>query len=480
MTPRRIRTSVLVVGTGGAGLRAAIEAAERGVPVVAVGKRPPADARTALATAGADAALATPDGEDRWLQLAADTLVEGRGLADPRMVEIVCEGTVRALADLERYGMRVDHDRDGRISRRALGLQSFRRAAFTGESTRLEIQRALTRRAADLDVPVDDTIYVTSLLEVAGAVVGAYGFGLTDGARYVLEADAVVLAAGGHSGIWPHSSARHDENTGDSMRLAWAVGARIRDAELVQFDLFDEIGPGDHGGTADAVPRAHVTLGGIAVRPTDGSTGVAGLYAVGEAVGGVHGASRLLGIDLIELLVYGRIVGAAAGAYATGGLVPRRDPAAFMDAVAAARADVDAVAAATGPESVRTLQREMGELMSACAGETRDGTRIRGGLAMLDAIEGRIGHVGVHPDVSGPRDLAQAYDLRSSAVAARATLDGAAARRETRGCHVRSDFPSTDPSLEVSLIWSGPGQIARRAIPRPPEGIARLMGRGAR
>ncbi|MGW4136265.1 FAD-binding protein, partial [Streptomyces mirabilis] len=109
---------VLVIGTGGAGLRAAIELAEAGVDVLAVGKRPKEDAHTALAAGGINAALATMDPEDSWQQHAADTLKESYLLADPRTVEIVTQGAARGIDDLDRYGMAFAREEDGRISQR--------------------------------------------------------------------------------------------------------------------------------------------------------------------------------------------------------------------------------------------------------------------------------------------------------------------------------------------------------------------------
>ena len=235
---------------------------------------------------------------------------------------------------------------------------------------------------------------------------GAYGFDLDDGTRYVIHADAVILASGGHTRIWRHSSSRRDENTGDSFRLAIGAGARIRDAELVQFHPSGLIQPENAAGTLvseaargegacsatgsasgswpgmtrsgwssrrgtgsrsrstprsrrvearrtgvsgstsltsraddpepasprprdspraalldvtttpiEVAPTAHYSMGGVWVDPQDNRTGVQGLYAVGEAASGMHGANRLGGNSLAELIVYGRIVGEAAASY---------------------------------------------------------------------------------------------------------------------------------------------------------------------
>ncbi|MFI5719017.1 L-aspartate oxidase [Nocardia sp. NPDC051750] len=560
---RQVATSVLVIGTGGAGLRAAIELAERGIDVLVVGKRPKADAHTTLAAGGINAALSTMDLEDSWQQHAADTITESYLLARPDTVRIVTEHAARGIEDLERWGMPFARESDGRISQRFFGAHTYRRTAFAGDYTGLEIQRTLVNRAAQLGIRILDTCYVTRILVHDNVVFGAYGFDLDDGGRYAFRADAVILAAGGHTRIWRRTSSRRDENTGDSVRLAVLAGGRIRDPELVQFHpsgliepenaagtLVSEAARGEGGvlrnapgerfmerydpermelSTRDRValaayteikegrgtenggvwldvshlpretimrrlprvyqtmlelqmlditrspieiaPTAHYSMGGVWVRADDHGTGVEGLYAVGEASSGLHGANRLGGNSLIELFVYGRIVGEAAARYSAGLSVQRRSE----GALAEARREVDELLAADGQENVRALQRTLRNTMTEHAGVVRDDAGIRAGLSELDELEARMADTGVHPDPAGFQDLAHAFDLKSSAMAARATLDAALERRETRGCHNRSDYPELDPELQVNLVWSGPGRIEREAIPDIPADIAHLM-----
>jgi succinate dehydrogenase / fumarate reductase flavoprotein subunit len=113
--------------------------------------------------------------------------------------------------------------------------------------------------------------------------------------------------------------------------------------------------------------------------------------------------------------------------------------------------------------------------MTEHAGVVRDESGLLAGLEALDGIESRLRDVGVHPDIASFRDLAHAFDLKSSVVAARATLECALERRETRGCHNRSDYPHLDPALQVNLIWSGPGRIEREPVPPIPSEIAQRM-----
>ena len=560
---QQIATSVLVIGTGGGGLRAAIELAEQGVEVLALGKRPRSDAHTSLAAGGINAALATMDPEDTWQQHAADTLQESYLLANPITVRIVTEGAARGIADLESYGMPFAREADGRISQRFFGAHTYRRTAFAGDYTGLEIQRTLINRAVQLGVPILDTVYVTRILVRDNAVFGAYGFDLTTGRRYVIHADAVILAAGGHTRIWRRTSSRRDENTGDSFRLAVLAGGRIRDPELVQFHpsgliepenaagtLVSEAARGEGGqlrnalgerfmtrydaermelSTRDRValaeyteikegrgtpnggvwldvshlpretimrrlprvyqtllelqmlditkqpieiaPTAHYSMGGVWVRPEDHGTGIDGLYAIGEAASGLHGANRLGGNSLIELLVFGRIVAEEAAKYSIGRQSQQRS----AEAVADARAEVDALLASDGPENVRALQRALRDTMTARAGVVRDETGLLAGLSELADIEDRMTRIGVHPDIAGFQDLAHAFDLKASAMAARATLDAALERRESRGCHNRSDYPDRDESLQVNLVWSGPGSIEHEQIPPIPDEFRTLM-----
>ncbi|MFW0771978.1 L-aspartate oxidase [Paenarthrobacter nitroguajacolicus] len=555
-------TSVLVIGTGGAGLRASIELAERGVQVLAVGKRRKHDAHTSLAAGGINAALGTMDPEDSWQQHAADTLRESYFLADPSIVETVARNAARGIEDLERWGMPFAREEDGRISQRFFGAHKYRRTAYAGDYTGLEIQRTLMRRAAELNVPIIDTVYITRLLVADGTVFGAYGFDIVDGTPVQIHADAVILAAGGHTRIWRHTSSRRDENTGDSFRLAALAGARIRDAELVQFHPSGLLEPDDAAGTLvseaargeggiltnalgerfmerydpermelstrdrvalagftevaegrgtakggvyldvshlpretimeklprvyrtlidlqmlditttkiEIAPTAHYSMGGVWVAPEDHGTGVNGLYAIGEASSGLHGANRLGGNSLIELLVYGRITGEHVADYVHACTHLVRDPA----AVGIARQEMQSLLSERGTESARRLQRELRNLMTEHAGVVRTEQGLEQGLEKLTALEERAQLVTAHPDIAGFDDLAHAYDLLGSLLAARATLECALERRETRGAHNRADFPEADPELQGNFVWSTDEGVTFESLPPAPDSFRTL------
>ncbi|MGH3032111.1 MAG: FAD-binding protein, partial [Gaiellaceae bacterium] len=211
--------------------------------------------------------LGTMDPEDSWEQHAADTLREGYWLSDPASVELLCREAPAAIEDLVRWGARFERERDGRLTQRFFGAHRYRRTCFTGDYTGREIQRVLVRRAAEIGVELRDDLYVTRLLVHDGAVFGAYGFDVDDGSRWLIVADAIVLAAGGHTRIWRRSSSRRDENTGDAMRLAAEAGCRLRDMELVQFHPTGMVIPEESAGTL--VTEAVRGEGGI-LRNADG------------------------------------------------------------------------------------------------------------------------------------------------------------------------------------------------------------------
>ena len=550
---RRTATSVLVIGTGAAGLRSAIELAERGVQVLCIGKRRRDDAHTVLASGGINAALGTMDPEDSWEQHAADTLREGHWLGNPVSVGLLCQEAPAAIDDLVRWGARLAREDDGRLTQRYFGAHRWRRTCFAGDYTGREIQLTLGRRAAEVGVELRDDVYVTRLLVHEGRVFGAYGFDVDDGSRWLIVADAVILAAGGHTRIWRRSSSRRDENTGDAMRLGAEAGCRLRDMELVQFhptgmiypeesagtlvteavrgeggilrnaagerfmERYDperlelsardrvalanytEISEGrgtEHGGVLldishlerdlilsrlprmyrqfvdlamlditqspmEVAPTAHYSMGGVHVHPETHATDVEGLFAVGECATGVHGGNRLGGNSLAECLVFGRIVGAEAARWSTELGVQVRD----RGAIDAARHEVDGLLSGRGEEFARPLQRAVRDLMSECCGVVRSEGGLRIGLARLEEVAGRAERLEVRPDIAGYADLAHAFDLQGSLLAARATLDCALERRETRGAHNRADFPDEDPELQVNLVWTLDGPVTHEGVP---------------
>ena len=232
----RIDVSVLVVGAGAAGARAAIELAERGVEdVLVLGKRNHGDAHTTWARGGINGALGTRDPEDSWEIHAADTLNEGHFLNDPGKVETVTEQMPERLRELDEWGMDFSRTEDGRIDQRFFGAQSFRRTAFAGDHTGESMLDTLVDRAQELSVPYRENVMITKLLSDGERLHGAVGFDMEAGEFLLFNAGTVVLAAGGYAAVYNRHTSRDDENNGDGPALAYDAGAELMDMEFVQF-----------------------------------------------------------------------------------------------------------------------------------------------------------------------------------------------------------------------------------------------------
>jgi succinate dehydrogenase / fumarate reductase flavoprotein subunit len=222
----------------------------------------------------------------------------------------------------------------------------------------------------------------------------------------------------------------------------------------------------------EVAPTAHYSMGGVRVDAETHATAVDGLFAVGECAAGVHGANRLGGNSLAECLVFGRVVGAEAARSSADLDVQVRD----RTAIDEAREEVDAMLARRGDEFARPLQRALRDLMSEHCGVVRSEDGLREGLRGLGEILDRTRALEVRPDIASYADLAHAFDLHGSLLAARATIECALERRETRGAHNRVGFPEQEPAFGVNLIWSGDGEIARERVAPPAPEVAALAG----
>ena len=219
-------------------------------------------------------------------------------------------------------------------------------------------------------------------------------------------------------------------------------------------------------------PTAHYSMGGIWVEAETHATDVEGLYAVGECATGLHGANRLGGNSLVECIVFGKIVGAEAARWSASLDVQVRDRAAIA---AAADEVAELLGQRGGAEFPRPLQRAVRDLMSEHAGVVRSEAGLTEGLQKLDEVAARIGTMEVRPDIAGFDDLVHAFDLKGSVLAARATLECALERRETRGAHNRADYPAQDPELTANLIWRPDEPVAREAVNAPSSEVAELL-----
>ncbi|MEM8930499.1 MAG: FAD-binding protein [Acidobacteriota bacterium] len=563
-------SNVLVIGSGGAGLRAAIAAHRIGAEVTVLGKRMRNDAHTVLASGGINAALGTVDPEDSWEQHFVDTYQEGYHLAEPRAVEILVREAPELILEMAEWGTPFARTAEGTLDQRYFGAHKYRRTCYAGDYTGRALLQTLTARAEKLEIPIHDLQYVSRLLvdHSAGEPVcfGAMTFDVVTGERTVYLADAVVLAAGGHTRIWRRSSSRRDENTGDAMRLALRAGCELADMELVQFHPTGMVFPETMAGTLvteavrgegghllnsrgerfmerydaermelstrdrvalanyteivegrgtenqgvyldishrskdyildklprmyrqfmesqmldiskqpmEVAPTAHYTMGGVVVEPESHATRVRGLYAAGECTSGVHGANRLGGNSLAEILVFGKRAGRSAAEYSAEMDVQRRSRAVIRDA----HDELDRLTK-HDDELARPLQRAVRDIMWADCGVVRHQDKLQRGLDKLRDLRQAAERVDVRPSAEGFGDLALVLDLLGSLDSAEASMLGAIERRESRGSHQRSDYPEIEATQRVNIITElgsdGALQLTTREInPVPAQLVQRF------
>jgi succinate dehydrogenase / fumarate reductase, flavoprotein subunit len=241
---------VLIIGSGSAGLRAAIEAYDAGAHVLLISKSRKGDPHTVLARGGINAALATMDPEDNWMVHAADTLREGGFLADYERVEILCKDAPDAVNELVNWGARFHREEDGRLTQRFFGAHTYRRTVFYEDWTGKEIIRVLLDQVQQRKIEIIDNVYIIKLLKSDDAngevsagegegegvqVKGALGIDIEKKEILIFECRSLILAAGGYTRVYSVSSSRIFENYGEGVTLAYEAGADLVDIEMVQF-----------------------------------------------------------------------------------------------------------------------------------------------------------------------------------------------------------------------------------------------------
>ncbi|HYX56726.1 MAG TPA: FAD-binding protein [Nitrososphaeraceae archaeon] len=235
---------VLIIGSGSAGLRAAIEAHDAGSHVLIISKSKKGDPHTVLARGGINAALGTMDLEDNWMIHAADTLREGEFLADYERVELLCKNAPDAVNELVNWGARFHREKDGRLTQRFFGAHTYRRTVFYEDRTGEEIIRVLMDEVSQRKIEIVDSVYVIKLLksdDVIGEepggeeVKGALGIDIEKKEIVIFECKSLILAAGGYTRVYSVSSSRIFENYGEGVSLAYEAGVDLVDMEMVQF-----------------------------------------------------------------------------------------------------------------------------------------------------------------------------------------------------------------------------------------------------
>ena len=572
---------VLVIGAGGAGLRAAIEAAACGVKVGLVCKSLLGKAHTVMAEGGAAAALGNVMGEDNWRVHFRDTMRGGKMHNNWRMAQIHAQEAPDRINELEAWGALFDRTPDGRINQRPFGGHTYSRLAHVGDRTGLEMIRVLQDKGVHSGIDVHMECTIVRIFVVGGRVAGALGYFRETGRFVLFRAPAIVLATGGIGKAWQVTS-NSWEYTGDGHTLAYEAGAELIDMEFVQFhptgmvwppsvrgilvtegvrgeggvlknsqgerfmfrympDMFKgdfaeteaesdawvkgerkknrrppelltrdvvakaitkEIAEGrgsPHGGvfldiaskqgpdyikkklpsmyhqfkelaqvdiTKDAMeigPTTHYVMGGVKVDAETQESTVPGLYAAGEVGGGMHGANRLGGNSLSDLLVFGRRAGLHAAE-------KRGSPPSIPDAeVEAAMRDALAPFERDG-ENPYAVQAALQAVMQRNAGIIRDKAGLEVALTELEKLKGRAKKVGITGSREYNPGWHTALDLHSLLVVSEATARAALERTESRGGHTRSDYPDTDErqTRQQIVIQKEGDRMAVRREAQPP------------
>lgn len=254
MESKTIRTDVLIIGSGGAGCRAAIEVSNQGKNPLIVSKGLSfRSGCTGMAEGGYNAAFGFVDPDDSFEAHIKDTLKGGSYLNDPKLVDILVNESPDRLRDLEEYGALFDRTESGEINQRPFGGQTFRRTCFQGDRTGHEIITALKEEIIKREIPTMDEIMITSLIlddrdALMPKVIGAIGLDLKDSSTIFFQAKAVILATGGSGQLYPVTSNTTQKN-GDGFALAWNVGADLIDMEEVQFHPTGMVYPDSRKGT---------------------------------------------------------------------------------------------------------------------------------------------------------------------------------------------------------------------------------------
>jgi succinate dehydrogenase / fumarate reductase, flavoprotein subunit len=590
---------VVIIGAGGSGLRAAIEAKERGLRVAVVCKSLLGKAHTVMAEGGMAASMGHVWPEDNWKVHFRDTMRGGKMLNNWRMAQIHAMEAPDRVYELERWGALFDRTQDGRINQRDFGGHRYARLAHVGDRTGLELIRTLQQKVVSMDTDVFMECKILKLLpDNEGRISGAVGYMRPTGEMVVFTAKSFILATGSIGKSWTYTS-NSWESVGDGHAMAIWAGADVIDMECVQFHptgmvwplsvrgilvtegvrgdggvlrnsegkrfMFDYIADmfkaetakteeeadrwyDDHinnGRTPDLLPRdevarainsevkagrgtphggvyldiatrrtpeyirrrlpsmyhqfmelagvditstpmevgptCHYMMGGVRVDPETQAATVPGLFAIGEVSGGMHGANRLGGNSLSDLIVFGRRAGIGAADFAEG-----RSGTPTIDAGEVETIINEAFApfGREGGGNPYDVQHELQSTMQTLVGIIRTGSELEEALGKLEEFKERTSKLTVKGGLAYNPGWNLATDLPSMVTTSIAVAQGALNRKESRGGHTREDFPGPDAEMgKVNFVqrqtaahgYLAPITIQPEPLPEMPAELRALL-----
>ncbi len=535
-----VESDVLVIGAGGAGMRASIAVNDAGLNVVMVTKSLLGKAHTVMAEGGIAASLGNVDPKDNWTVHYGDIIEEGVYISSWKMAEILAKEAPERVLELESYGALFDRTPDGRIMQRAFGAHTYRRLEHLGDRTGLEIIKTLEHQVIHRDIKFFDEIYITNLIKDGEKITGAFGIKMNTGQMYLFKAKSFVIATGGSGRVYKVTS-NSWESTGDGIGMAFRAGVKLRDMEMIQFhptgmvyppgakgilvtegvrgeggillnskgerfmlryspqkkelDARDVVaranyreimeGRGtEHGGVylditqkgpdfikhklpamyqqfmefagvditkekMEVAPTVHYMMGGIEVEPETERTNVVNLFSAGEVASGLHGANRLGGNSLSDILVFGKIAGESAAGYAKD---------ASPSKITKKRIDQEI-------KYIKSFFREDGKnpydlidklttCMSENVGIVRDAEHLQKAVEIIEELKKESTEVGTVGMMKYNHGLLGCLELANMLISCEAITKCAIMREESRGAHTRSDFPKRNKDWKKNIITS--------------------------